>query len=150
MQEEQKENNPSVSSVSSVDKKGRNWGGRRPGAGAPKGNMNALKHGRYSRRQVRLIEALMEVPEARDTMIALAKRNRRARKQAEEGAGVLMTRLLEKVAQMLLNQENVQDHHNQEFLDFLNSATAQMRIILEKKSRLRRASIKRRPPATSN
>ena len=24
------------------------WGGRRPGAGAPKGNLNALKHGRFS------------------------------------------------------------------------------------------------------
>ena len=27
-----------------------NWGGRRLGAGAPKGNMNALKHGRRSAR----------------------------------------------------------------------------------------------------
>jgi hypothetical protein len=75
-------------------------------------------------------------------MIALARRNRRLRKQAEEGAGVLTTRLLEKVAQMALNQENVQDQNNQEFLDFLNTATAQMRVLLEKQSRLRRTPIK--------
>jgi len=106
--------------------------------------MNALKHGRTSRRQTELIEALMQVPEARDTMIALAKRNRRLRKQAEEGAGVLTTRLLEKVAQLALNQEDNQDQNNQEFLDFLNTATAQMRILLEKQSRLRRKPIK--PP----
>ena len=61
----------------------------------PKGNRNALKHGRNSRRQAQLVEALMQVPETRDTLIALSKRNRRLRRQAEEGAGVLMTRLLE-------------------------------------------------------
>ena len=49
------------------------WGGRRPGAGAPKGNLNALKHGRNSRRQAQLVEALMQVPQSRDTLIALGK-----------------------------------------------------------------------------
>ena len=126
----------------SVAKKGRGWGGRRPGAGAPKGNLNALKHGRYSRRQVRLLEALVEIPEARDALIEISRRNRRLREQAEEGAGVLMTRLLERVAQMVLNQEHDQDQDNQEFLGFLNTVTAQMRIFLEKRSRLRRAPIK--------
>ena len=115
-----------------------NWGGRRPGAGAPRGNLNALKHGRNSRRQAQLVEALMQVPETRDTLIALGKRNRRLRRQAEEGAGVLITRLLENVAQITLNQ----DQDNQEFLDFLNTATAQMRILLEKQSRIRRTPIK--------
>jgi hypothetical protein len=47
--------------------KGRGWGGRRPGAGAPKGNLNAMKHGRTSRRQAQLVEALMQVPEAATT-----------------------------------------------------------------------------------
>ena len=80
----------------------------------------------------------MQVPETRDTLIALGKRNRRLRRQAEEGAGVLITRLLENVAQITLNQ----DQDNQEFLDFLNTATAQMRILLEKQSRIRRTPIK--------
>ena len=118
------------------------WGGRRPGAGAPKGNLNALKHGRNSRRQAQLVEALMQVPQSRDTLIALGKRNRRLRREAEEGAGVLMTRLLENVAKIALNQGDNQDQNNQEFLDFLNTATAQMRILLEKQSRLRRTPIK--------
>jgi len=116
----------------------------------PKGNRNALKHGRNSRRQAQLVEALMQVPETRDTLIALGKRNRRLRRQAEEGAGVLMTRLLENVARITLNQAcpehgrrgDNQDQNNQEFLDFLNTATAQMRILLEKQSRLRRTPIK--------
>ena len=42
------------------------WGGRRPGVGAPKGNLNALKHGRFSRYQQTLIEI----------MIAITKRQR--------------------------------------------------------------------------
>jgi hypothetical protein len=119
-----------------------NWRGRRPGAGAPKGNLNALKHGRTSRQQARIVEALMQVPGARETMIALANRNRRLRKQAEEGVGVFVTRLLERAAEMVLNQENVPDQNNQEFLDFLNTATAQMRVLLEKQTRLRRKPIK--------
>ena len=95
----------------------------------------------------------MQVPETRDTLIALSKRNRRLRRQAEEDAGVLMTRLLENVAKIALNQAcpehgrrgDNQDENNQEFLDFLNTATAQMRILLEKQSRLRRTPIKRPP-----
>ncbi len=39
-------------------------GGRRPGAGAPKGNLNGLKHGRNSRRFQELANALAEPPEA--------------------------------------------------------------------------------------
>jgi len=31
-------------------------GGRRPGSGAPKGNMNALKHGKYSMKVKELLE----------------------------------------------------------------------------------------------
>ena len=38
------------------------WGGRRPGAGAPKGNLNALKHGRYTRYQRAVIEASSRCP----------------------------------------------------------------------------------------
>jgi len=141
---------PEQSPIASRKDRHPNWGGRRPGAGAPKGNLNALKHGRNSRRQAQLVEALMQVPQTRDTLIALGKRNRRLRKQAEEGAGVLMTRLLENVAQITLNpctehtrrEGDNQDQNNREFLDFLNTATAQMRILLENQSRLRRTPIK--------
>ena len=40
-------------------------GGRRPGAGAPKGNYNAFKHGRNSRRIRELAEILALVPPTR-------------------------------------------------------------------------------------
>ena len=35
-------------------------GGSRPGAGARKGNINALKHGRYSRKVDELLDAVPE------------------------------------------------------------------------------------------
>lgn len=40
--------------------KSRGWGGKRPNSGAPKGNINAVKHGRYSKQ---LLELLEQVPE---------------------------------------------------------------------------------------
>ena len=153
----------------SAAKLARNWGGTRPGSGAPRGNLNAFKHGRNSRRQAQLLEALLEVPEARQALIDLGKRNRRRRKQAEEGAGVLMTALLEKVAAIVLQsplsqgwgsegegatgegcpaqpdwvREINHGQNNQEFLEFLNLATAQIRTLLEKQPRIRSTSIKK-------
>ena len=131
-------------------RKGRGWGGRRPGAGAPRGNLNAFKHGRNSRRQAEILEAVVQFPGVQDALAAIAKHNRLRRKQAEEGFGVLMTRLLERTAALVLaqsapagiDQEYDQDQDNQEFLAFLNDATAQMRIILQKRSRPGRTTIK--------
>lgn len=40
----------------------RNWGGRRPGAGAPKGTLNALKHGRRSAQLLAIAEVLANDP----------------------------------------------------------------------------------------
>jgi len=39
------------------------WGGRRPGAGARRGNLNALKHGRYSRQMLDLARFLAGDPQ---------------------------------------------------------------------------------------
>jgi len=124
------------------------WGGRRPGAGAPKGNLNALKHGRYSRYQQAFIEALMQVPEARDLMIAISKRQRAQTRRAEQGGAALMSELLRKVGEAVLDGnghlEDIQD-----FLASLRSAEAQLQDILEKQSRAqpkKRGSIKRAPP----
>ncbi len=77
---------------SSAAKKGR--GGPRPGSGPPKGNLNALKHGRFSTRHKRLLEALLVVPEARDTLISIAKLNRRRQRKAEVEAAYLLMRWL--------------------------------------------------------
>jgi predicted oxidoreductase len=63
-------------------------GGPRPNSGAPKGNLNALKHGRSSVHYRRLMQAIVANPEARGALLAVAKRQRRvqarARKEAEE------------------------------------------------------------------
>jgi hypothetical protein len=39
-------------------------GGKRPGAGAPKGNLNAYRHGKNSQQYQRLLQALADDPEA--------------------------------------------------------------------------------------
>src|SRR3989441_8309464 len=76
----------------SVAKKKR--GGPRPGSGPPKGNLNALKHGRYSRRHKIILEAILEVPEAREALIGVMKRNRQRHKQAELEAAYILMRWL--------------------------------------------------------
>ncbi|MEX2246738.1 MAG: hypothetical protein WEC75_08615 [Dehalococcoidia bacterium] len=50
-------------------------GGSRPGAGAPKGNLNGLKSGRYSPRVRAVIYALMQDPVARSVLLGLGRRN---------------------------------------------------------------------------
>ncbi len=119
------------------------WGGRRRGAGAPKGNLNAFKHGRTSRRQAEILEAMAQIPGVQQALIDLAKQNNLRRKRAEEGLGVMMTRLLERTAELVLNnQGGNQDQKNQDFLAYLNETSAQIRALLEKRSRLRRTTIK--------
>src|SRR5438445_10909753 len=49
-------------------------GGRRPGAGAPRGNLNALKTGERSRRVQAVIQALMLDSEARQVFLTLGAR----------------------------------------------------------------------------
>lgn len=125
------------------------WGGRRPGAGAPRGNLNAFKHGRTSRRQTEILEAMARIPGVQQALIDIAKRNNRRRKQAEEGFGVMMTRLLERTAALLPNDNNqgdIQEQNKQDFLDYLNETSAQIRDLLEKRSSPRRTTIKRPNP----
>ncbi len=57
-------------------------GGRRPGAGAPKGNMNALKSGRYSQRLKDVLAAMSQVPEIRDYFNAVRRRQLRQERQS--------------------------------------------------------------------
>ena len=57
-------------------------GGKRPGAGAPKGNLNALKSGRYSQRLNHLFFALAQVPELRYFLHEVRRRQLRQERQA--------------------------------------------------------------------
>ncbi|HUF53903.1 MAG TPA: hypothetical protein VMR52_09050 [Dehalococcoidia bacterium] len=70
-------------------------GGRRKGAGAPKGNLNALKHGRRSRQVTKLAAALATVPETHDALIALARHHDAGRADAKQIAHLYLQRILE-------------------------------------------------------
>lgn len=59
-------------------------GGRRPGAGAPKGNLNALKHGRRSRQFAELGAMVASAPGATPALLALAGRTQAKQRRADE------------------------------------------------------------------
>ena len=69
-------------------------GGRRPGAGAPRGNLNALKHGRHSAQLQQLALTLALLPHVRDTFIKFARRQRHRRRAAANAGHQLLTQLL--------------------------------------------------------
>jgi len=54
-------------------------GGRRPGAGAPRGNLNALKTGVRSRQLKAAIDALATHDETRRLLLAIIEKKRRDR-----------------------------------------------------------------------
>ncbi len=78
-------------------------GGRRPGAGAPRGNLNALKHGRDSAYVQTLIQALAAHPTTREALIRLARRQRAHKRQAERTAALVLYRLLDRTLISLRN-----------------------------------------------
>jgi hypothetical protein len=65
-------------------KRNSNWGGRRPGAGAPRGNLNGFKHGRRSRQLADAVMIFAANPKLRDTLVALANRAGLKQEKAEE------------------------------------------------------------------
>ena len=79
-------------------------GGRRPGAGAPKGNLNALRHGENSRQLQQLALALSLVPDARKALNRLARRQRRREARARTVAVTLLANLLR--ASLLTLEDN--------------------------------------------
>jgi len=60
-------------------------GGRRPGAGAPKGNLNAVKSGRYSRAHQRAVLIIASVPELQGYLRALLRAQTRDRDRIVDG-----------------------------------------------------------------
>ena len=73
-----------------------NWGGRRLGAGAPKGNMNALKHGRRSARMTKLGIMLAANPKTRDALLAIADKWDQKQMKATEVAADIFEQILER------------------------------------------------------
>jgi hypothetical protein len=84
-------------------------GGRRPGAGAPKGNTNALKHGRSSNLYARLIELLAQDPEALKIMREIAdiqdRRKQRNLREAQRLLNAVVARTHARAQQQLLDRQ---------------------------------------------
>jgi hypothetical protein len=59
-------------------------GGKRPGAGAPKGNLNALKTGSRSQQLNIVIEALLASPTVRRVMLKLVQQDIRRNKRLQQ------------------------------------------------------------------
>ena len=78
---------------SSVDKHPKPRGGRRPGAGAPRGNLNALKHGRRSSQFAAIGAILSADPRIRDSLLALARRHDMKNARSLEVAAELFVQL---------------------------------------------------------
>lgn len=69
-------------------------GGKRKGAGAPKGNMNALKHGRYSTQFAEVGALLARDPTVRDALLDIGRKLELKRNRANEAAAYLLARLV--------------------------------------------------------
>ena len=63
-------------------------GGKRPGAGAPKGNLNALKHGQNSA-QLRALLVVFHTPAVRDLLTRLLDRRARRNVQLQQDAAAV-------------------------------------------------------------
>jgi len=81
-------------------------GGKRAGAGAPIGNLNALKHGGTSILVQTLMRALAKNPATRDALLRMRTNERRRRKQAEKTAAVLLGALIKRATSQQINQPN--------------------------------------------
>jgi hypothetical protein len=72
-------------------------GGKRPGAGAPPGNMNALKHGRYSSQFNEIGRNLASEPKTRAALLKLADRFELKEERAHETTARLLLQLVENI-----------------------------------------------------
>jgi ribosomal protein L17 len=71
-------------------------GGKRPGAGAPKGNLNGFKHGRNSQQHRKLLQLIARDPEVVAILIARAEHTQRRANRMRKQAEALITDLLER------------------------------------------------------
>jgi hypothetical protein len=75
-------------------------GGKRPGAGAPKGNLNALKTGAYSRQFAELGALFAQDPTIRNTLEAMARKHNLKRQRANETAALLLAGIIGQARQI--------------------------------------------------
>ncbi len=68
-------------------------GSKRPGAGAPRGNLNALKHGNHSRQVADLFEALLSIPDIMAALVAYQRHHERMERKAVRAAKDVLQQL---------------------------------------------------------
>jgi hypothetical protein len=119
-------------------------GGRRKGAGAPRGNLNGLKHGRYSKQFAEIGALFAMDPTIRDALTALARRHDVKADRANETASLLLTRLIHHAR--VLSKGQLSLPVNVHAQDAINEAAARAaaRQIQTTAARLRKIS--RNPP----
>jgi hypothetical protein len=69
-------------------------GGKREGAGAPKGNLNALKHGKRSAQLAELGATIAASPTARKVLLEIAARDADNARKADETAAYIVAEVL--------------------------------------------------------
>lgn len=69
-------------------------GGKRPGDGAPEGNLNALKHGRYSRQFAEIAAVFAASPSLREALVNAAERHGKRQTDADQLAWNLLQNTL--------------------------------------------------------
>ena len=71
-------------------------GGRRKGAGAPRGNLNALKHGRYSKQFAEIGALLAMDPTVRESLLQACRRTEQRQDTANEIAAARLVALYQR------------------------------------------------------
>ncbi|MDO8617130.1 MAG: hypothetical protein Q7T33_15580 [Dehalococcoidia bacterium] len=89
-----------------MDNKARR-GGRRPGAGAPRGNLNALKHGLRSKQFAAVGALLAQDPGVRRALLDIGRRMEARRGKANEVAALLLAMLFDRANQVADGRLNV-------------------------------------------
>ncbi len=85
-------------------------GGKRPGAGAPKGNFNALRHGRRSAQFAQLGALLAANPTTREAMLNFARRLETKQESAVQGAVELHARIVEEARKIARGEPSPLEH----------------------------------------
>lgn len=73
-------------------------GGKRPGAGAPRGNLNGFKHGRNSQQHQKLLQLIARDPEVVALLRERAEHNQRRANRLRKQAERLLADLLDRAA----------------------------------------------------
>ena len=83
-------------------------GGARPGSGAPRGNLNALKHGLRSRQFAAIGKLLAEDPKVREALLAMAGKHQLKQRKAQHVAAALLASLMERANAVAGGRLNVE------------------------------------------